>query len=350
MSAVPYFVIYALMGACALGVWAGGLWPLITPALVFGLIPLLDLAMGHDPSNPDDDQLEARRRNPLYDLSLRLWVPLQLVAIGAGLWRVAAGVSLLEGAVLAMALGTLTGAGGINIAHELVHRTRRLDRALAEILMGSVTYSWFCVEHVLGHHRRVATEADPATSRLGESFYRFLPRVLIGSAASAWALEAARCGRRGIGSLSLQDRRLRYLLTLGGIYLGLGLWGGWAAVGFFAAQSAVAIGLLEAINYVEHYGLRREISEAGRVERVAPHHSWNSTHRLTGWFLFNLPRHADHHAWASRPYWMLRSWEGAPQLPLGYASMVVLALVPPLWFRLMDPRVEAIRGRLVPQP
>jgi alkane 1-monooxygenase len=257
------------------------------------------------------------------------------------------GAPVLDIVLLAVGTGVLTVGGGINIAHELMHRSRPLDQALAEVLMTSVSYPWFCVEHVLGHHRNVATPADPATARPGESVYAFLPRTLVGGLRSAWALERDRVRRRKLAPFGPRDRRTRYgawLVLMYGTLAALG----WQAVLFFAVQSLVAVLLLEVTNYLEHYGLQRAPLPGGRFERVQPHHSWNSAHRLTGRFLFNLPRHADHHAWASRPYWQLRHWPDAPQLPAGYTTMLIVALVPPLWRAIMDPRVERVRQRPAP--
>jgi alkane 1-monooxygenase len=336
MKVLRYGVIYSLAAMFLITLALGGLWPLAVPAVVFGMIPLLDVWIGGD-----DTEQEAQ--TPLHNIGLWAWVPVQLALIAVTV-AVAAHRSPLEVVVMSAALGIVTGAGGINIAHELVHRKSNRDRALAEILMTSVSYNWWLVEHVLGHHRWVATPRDPATSRLGETVYTFVPRSVFGGFVSFFEIEREYAARRGIRWWSLADRRTRYAVTLVGTYAGLFAIGGWTAVGSFAIQSAVAVLLLEVINYVEHYGLVRAELEPGRYERVAPRHSWNSTQWLTNAFLFNLQRHADHHAFASRPYWELRPWPDAPQLPLGYASMVVVALVPPLWFRWMNPRVAEVRA------
>jgi alkane 1-monooxygenase len=203
--------------------------------------------------------------------------------------------------------------------------------------MTSVGYPHFCVEHVQGHHRRVATPDDPASARAGEGLYAFLCRCIPGSLASACALERARCGRHRIRWWSLRNRRLRWassLVLLPGAAIAVF---GWPGLAFLIGQGVVAVLMLEAINYIEHYGLRRRELAPGRWERVGPQHSWNSSHRVTGWYLFNLPRHADHHAAASRPYYRLRHLAESPQLPAGYAAMLLCAFVPPLWRRIMDP-------------
>lgn len=337
MKVLRYGVIYTLAMLFVLTAFAGSAWPLLVPVIVFGLIPVLDVWIGPDGA-------EQEPRTFLHDFALRIWVPLQLSLVVLSLWLLPQR-SPLEVLALAFSLGIVTGAGGINIAHELMHRKAKGDRALAEILMTSVTYPWFCVEHVLGHHRWVATPRDPATSRLGESVYAFLPRSILGGLVGFVQIEREYAGRRGIRWWSLSDRRMRYTLTSVAMYAAVLALGGWVAVGAFVIQSAVAVILLEVINYVEHYGLVRAELEPGRYERVAPKHSWNSTQWLTNAFLFNLQRHADHHAFASRPYWELRPWPEAPQLPRGYATMVVVAMVPPLWFRWMNPRVAAETAR-----
>jgi alkane 1-monooxygenase len=226
-----------------------------------------------------------------------------------------------------------------------MHRRARWARALAELLMTSVSYPHFCIEHVLGHHRHVATPRDPASARLGETVFAFYARCVVGSLCSAWSLERERLSRAGQRAGTLRDRRLRYGLLLAGAY-GLA---GWSAGGLgllvFAAQSVVGFSLLEVINYLEHYGLGRRELVPGHYERVRPEHSWNASQRLSNHYLFNLARHADHHANASRPYERLRHQDDAPQLPAGYATMLLLALVPPLWFRVMNPRVADWHAR-----
>ncbi|MEQ1567162.1 MAG: alkane 1-monooxygenase [Myxococcota bacterium] len=331
-----FALIYLVLGVFAAGMALGGLGPLLVPAVVFGLIPVADGWSGLDTGDPPG-------RRWLHDALLRLWVPLQLAAIAATVVyarSAPAGSALLA----AVALGICTGAGGITIAHELIHRKSKLDRALGEVLMTSVSYPWFCVEHVLGHHRWVATPRDPATSRLGESVYTFVPRSIVGGLVSFLAIERDYAGRRGIRWWSLRDRRTRYAVTTAATWAVITGVGGPTAAGVFAVQAVVAVVLLEVINYIEHYGLLRPTNAAGEVVRVGPEHSWNSNHALTAAFLFNLPRHADHHAYASRPFDELRAWPDAPELPAGYATMVMVALIPPLWFRTMDERVARTRA------
>jgi len=244
---------------------------------------------------------------------------------------------------ITISTGMATGVIGITFAHELIHRPGTWERALGEVLLASVSYSHFAIEHVYGHHRYVGTRRDPATSRFGETLYRFLPRTLTGSVKSAWELERARLLKRRRSMWSRRNRFLRYGLTQVVIYAGLALWLGRAAVIVFAGQALVAVMLLETINYIEHYGLERSELSPGRYEPVLARHSWNSSHRVSNWLLINLARHTDHHLVASKRYQLLGHLEDAPQLPAGYGTMIMVAMVPPLWHRLMDPRAARWR-------
>jgi len=242
---------------------------------------------------------------------------------------------------LGLGVGAVTGSQGITFAHELGHARSRLDRALGWALMGSVLYAHFMVEHYRGHHPRAATRDDPATARLGESLWRFLPRTLAGGFASAWRLEAQQLARlrRGWHRSALAWATLAQLALLGA----LTAFGGAAALLFWLVQAAYAVFLLEAINYVEHYGLERRVDAAGRPEPFGVQHAWNADHALTNGFIANLQRHSDHHLHAWKPYETLQALPG-PQLPTGYAGCLFLASVPPLWFRAMHPRLQALRA------
>lgn len=339
MKLAPFFIVYATAPALFAGIYFGG-WANVLPALVaFLLVPVADAMTEHNLWNPGE---EHEKKNPVRDfifgLPLYLWVPLQIFVL---VWAMseAGGRQGWNWIGLALSVGLFTGGIGITIAHELMHRKPWHERGLAEVLMLSVTYPHFCIEHVFGHHKHVATPLDAATSRLGESLYAFLPRVLVDSLRSSVELEKKRIKRAGISSFSLKNRLLRYTLLTALIYAGIGLAFGWKGVLFFVVQSAVAILLLETINYVEHYGLMRKEKSPGKYERVQPHHSWNANHRVSNYWLFNLQRHADHHAWASRPYHLLRTTEEGPQLPYGYPTMLLMALLPPVWKKVMDPLV-----------
>jgi alkane 1-monooxygenase len=344
MSPLRFGIHWIVPLAAALGILGGGAWLLVLPIVIFALVPLAD-ELSLDTENPDEAELARRAATHGFELWLLLWVPCQLALVAWGIFEVVhGGRSSAERVGIVVDLGLTCGGVGNTIAHELMHRPGRFHRALAELLMTVVSYPHFCIEHVLGHHRNVATDRDPATARLGENVYLYLPRTIAGGLASAFRLETARVARRG-RRLGLGDRRIRMPLLLVATYAGT-----WAAFGqggvlALAGVGAVATFLLEVINYVEHYGLVRRQLPGGDLERVSPAHSWNAAERVSSALLFELPRHADHHANASRPYWALRHFPEAPQLPAGYSAMLLCALVPPLWRRVMDPRVLAWRER-----
>jgi alkane 1-monooxygenase len=338
MAVLPYLFVYLLPPVTVLGLWLGEGWSFLGLAFAFGGIPIVDALLGLDTHNATEAEAQARAANPWFNVVVRAWLPVQLAVVGYAVWWASQGQSPLAWVGGGLSVGVTAGAAGINIAHELMHRRNRWDRAMAEVLMSTVTYTHFCVEHVFGHHKMVSTPADPAYARAGQTIFGFLPQTIVGSLRSAWRLETRRA-KRAKQAGTWRDRRVRYPLDMLAVYGLAFAVGGWTGVVFFAVQSLVAVLLLELINYIEHYGLARRELSPGRYEKVTPQHSWNSAHRLTKFFLFALPRHADHHANAARPYWELRHFDDAPQHPAGYATMVLLSLVPPLWFWVMDRRL-----------
>jgi alkane 1-monooxygenase len=246
--------------------------------------------------------------------------------------------------ILALLVGLYYGAVGIAIAHELMHRTWRVDRWLGDLLLCMVTYPHFAIEHVYGHHIKVATPDDPASARLGEPLYAFVPRSVIGGLHSAWIIEVRRLKARGYGWLTWRNRMLGYLVLVIGWYAAAWLIAGVYGVVAVVIQSAVAIFSLETINYMQHYGLRRKEIAPGRYERPDIQHSWNWETRFSGLYFLNLGRHSEHHRSAGRRFDALRVLDGQPRLPGGLLPMYLAAMVPPLWFAIMNPRVEALRS------
>ncbi len=351
MAALPFLIIYIVPASVVAGAFLGGAGTYLTPLLVFFLIPLADAVLGVDTRNPVPEATPNEGARGVYRAICRAAVPIQVGLVCVFAWVVSSrSLTPLEIVGLTLSVGITTGAMGITIAHELAHRANRLDRALADVLLLFVCYLHWGIEHVHGHHRNVATPLDPASARKGESVYRFWMRSVFGSLRSAYAIEATRIRRKRPGAprlgLMVQNRVVSFVacgaFLAGGFALALGPRG---AV-FFLAQSLVAITLLEIVNYVEHYGLQRRPLGDGRYERVTELHSWNASHRVTNYFLFNLQRHSDHHAYPQRPYETLRHFDESPQLPQGYAAMVLLALLPPVWRRVMDPRVAVHEVRL----
>ena len=318
---------------------AGGGWQWLPVAAVYVGVPIVDALARQNPLHPTAAEVIDLEHRLGFRLITWLWVPLHLALV---VWAVGVAVALPIGnawAGLVVSVGTMGGAIGITYAHELVHRSSRFERALGDVLLALVSYPHFATEHVHGHHRHVATPQDPATARLGESFFHFLPRTVFGSLTHAWTIACEQQSRRGRGAWHPANVMFRYVATMAVIYAGVGWYWGPRGLLFFILQGIVAFVLLEGINYVEHYGLMRAEESPGRFVRVSARHSWDSSHRVSNWLLINLARHADHHLSASRRYPALASRDLAPQLPAGYATMLLLALVPPLWRRVMDHRV-----------
>jgi alkane 1-monooxygenase len=278
---------------------------------------------------------------PLLAWLLRLYVPLQLALIASGM-AVAMRGDWLDVAALAYAIGFVAGAQGITYAHDLGHSRRRADRALAWVLMASVNYPQFMVEHYRGHHLRAATHDDPATARAGESLWRFLPRALHGNLANAWRLEARRAA--GKSSAWLRSPLLWATFFQAGMAGALAGAGQWKVLAFWLGQSVVAIWLLEAVNYIEHYGLTRRQQADGRPEPFGREHAWNADHLLSNSVLANLQRHSDHHMHAGKPYPALEALPG-PQLPTGYGGCLLLAAIPPVWFAVMGRRLPPVEAQ-----
>ncbi|MGA6209421.1 alkane 1-monooxygenase [Nocardia testacea] len=311
------------------------------PIVVLVIIPLLDVLVGDDGTNPRDEDYETLSNDRFYRWCTYLFLPFQLIGLTlAGYLWAGSELSVLDKIGLATTLGLVSGIG-INAAHELGHRVERLERWLAKIALAQSGYGHFFVEHNRGHHARVATPEDPASARLGESLWTFLPRSVLGGFRSAIALERERLQRAGSGWWSPRNHILQAWSMTVALFGALMLVFGWEILPYLLLQAALGAGLLETVNYIEHYGLLRERRANGRYRRCTPRDSWNSDRLVTNIFLFHLQRHSDHHANPGRRYQTLRSSDEAPQLPAGYAAMVVLAVVPPLWRRVMDKRVLA---------
>jgi alkane 1-monooxygenase len=323
------FMAWGLVALTGLGVfWFWG------PLFIFGVMPILDTIIGKDSSNPPDSVVKYLEQDRYYRLCTYAFIPLQFVALAGGAALLAGNdLGVVEKLGLALTLGCVNGIG-INTAHELGHKRASLERWLSKIALAPTGYGHFYVEHNRGHHVRVATPEDPASSRMGESFYRFWPRTVSGSLRSSWELEAQRLKRDGVRWLSPRNDMLN----------------AWAmTVVLFAAlvvQAVVGFSLLEVVNYLEHYGLLRVRRDdgTGRYERTQPWHSWNSDNVSSNVLLYHLQRHSDHHAHPTRRFQALRHFDEAPELPSGYATMILLAVIPPLWRRVMDPRVVAHYG------
>jgi alkane 1-monooxygenase len=339
--ALPLIGLGSVLGAVAGGpAWL--LW--LLPLVFYGVVPFLDWFIGEDRVNAPESAVPGLDQDPWYRRIVYLYIPTQVLLTIVGAWFAVqgtlAGWELLG---LVLTVGMINGVG-INTAHELGHKTNSLERWLAKITLAPVAYGHFFIEHNKGHHKNVATPEDPASSRMGETFWAFLPRTIVGSVKSAWDIEAERLKRLGKPVLSIENENLQSWAMTVAMFGALTAWlGPWALV-FLVAQAIYGFCLLEVVNYLEHYGLVRQKLADGRYERCQPRHSWNSNHVVTNLLLYQLQRHSDHHANPTRRYQALRHFDDSPQLPSGYAGMILIAYFPFLWFRQMDPLVVAHHG------
>ncbi len=311
------------------------------PLFVYGVIPLIDLVAGTDPNNPPDEVIERLENDRYYRWVTYAFIPMQYLALVWTAWLLSQPqYGVVDKIGMALTIGMVAGIG-INTAHELGHKKDKHERWFARICLAQTAYGHFYIEHNRGHHVRVATPEDPASSRLGENVWTFLPRTVWGSLSSAWRLEKKRFGRRQQTPWTIKNDILNAWAMTVVLWGALMLAFGAGIFPYLVLQAVVGIYLLEAVNYLEHYGMRRQKLESGRYERVNPSHSWNSNNIGTNVLLYHLQRHSDHHANPTRRYQALRDFPEAPVLPTGYAGMIVLTWVPAIWRRVMDQRVLA---------
>lgn len=322
--------------------WAVWLW--IGPIVILGIVPLIDLLTGRDTSNPPADIIEQLENDRYYRWLTYLFLPLQYAGFVTAFFVIARwDLSVAEKIGLAISVGMIGGIG-INTAHELGHKKESYERWLSKVALAQSFYGHFFIEHNRGHHVRVATPEDPASSRVGENFYQFWPRTVFGSLKSAWNLEKNRIGRRNRHPYRISNDTINSWLMSLALWAVMVAWLGIQILPYLLIQMFIAITLLEAVNYLEHYGMLRQKVMHGdreRYERVDPSHSWNSDNIATNILLYHLQRHSDHHAQPTRRYQALLSYKESPVLPTGYSGMILLALFPFAWRRVMDPKVLA---------
>ncbi|SFD73398.1 alkane 1-monooxygenase [Roseivivax sediminis] len=350
-AALPFWMSLLLLPALWLGAALGGLWVLLPPLMAWYLFSALDAALGLNTDNADPSIEESQLF--WYRLVTLVWVPAQAASLFALLWYVprAGHLDTAEAIGVFFGMGVLSGTIGINYAHELMHQRNAWERRLGDLLLAMVLYSHFRSEHLLVHHRYVGTPRDPVTARYNEGFHRFYPRVLRQSLTSAFKAERDMLARRGLPWTHRRNPFWVYWTLQGGCLLAAAALGGWAGLGLFLVQAGVAIWQLELVNYIEHYGLTRKHLGDGKYEHVKPRHSWNAAYTASNWLLINLQRHSDHHYKPDRRFPLLQNYseEEAPQLPYGYPLMTMAAMIPPLWRRVMNPRVRAWRRTFYPE-
>ncbi len=344
--AVPVIGIGALLAYRAAPKKLRGLaW--VGPIVIHAIIPLFDRIIGADTNNPPEEIIAKLEKDPYYATVVKAFIPLQYVVLFLGAYLYTRKTTPIADKLgIALSIGAMNGIA-INTAHELSHKSNKLDQFLSHLALAPTAYGHFRVEHPYGHHKRVATPEDPASSKMGETFWQFFPRSVIGSFKSAIQIEKTRLARRGKGFWTLENELLQGWAMSASLYTTMIAIFGRKVIPFIGIQAVYGFSLLEVINYVEHYGLLRQKKENGQYERTMPEHSWNSNNIVTNLFLYQLQRHSDHHAHPTRSFQALRHFEKAPQLPSGYASMLLPAYIPSVWFKMMDKRVvEHYKGDL----
>lgn len=350
------FPVIVLPVIVAVPILVGGWWSFFTVLFAFGFIPFVELFISGSTDNLTKEEEQVERKKRYYDYLLYLMVPTQFALVLLYCWKVsAANLLWYEYVGLTFALGVACGVIGINLGHELGHRAKTYEQNLAKALLLTSMYMHFFIEHNRGHHKHIATPLDPATARVNEPIYKFYWRSVKDSWLSAWELERDRLRKLSMPFFSWENHMIRYQVYQLGfvafIFIAFSLIGGHgllsgmiATLGFLGAAT-IGFLLLETVNYIEHYGLMRKEISPGRYEKVKPHHSWNSNHTLGRLLLFELTRHSDHHYNAGRKYQILRHFDDAPQMPTGYPGMMIAALIPPLWFKIMNRELEKHKER-----
>jgi alkane 1-monooxygenase len=335
MRALRYALPFLFLVTIPLGFALGGAWSFLTVAA----LPLV--ICGFDGVLGADAEAEESEGGLSYRLLVWLYIPLQVaMTVWAAIEVGRPGVGLIEAVGLTVSTGLTAGIFGMLAAHEMVHSQDARERALGLTQLASTGYMHFRIAHIHGHHVRGATPEDPASARRGESVYAFVLRSAAGQASEAWRFEAARLRRQGRSVVGLGNRMLLYAVVEALIVTGIGLFS-LQSLAFWLCQSILAVFMLELFNYIAHYGLQRRSRPSGGYERIEARHSWNSSRRMNNWSLFNMGRHSDHHRAPARVYQALRPEADEPELPTGYGGAILMALVPPLWRGVMDPRVDA---------
>lgn len=346
MRDFKYLIAYIIPIAVGLSFYLGGIWSFLGLFIAFFIIPLIELFYKGTTENLEIEEEDTQLKKRFFDFVLYLNVPIiwglliyyfHTISQGGHTWWELVGMTTT--------IGILLGGNGINIAHELNHRETWHEKLFAKMLLLPSFYLHFVIEHNYGHHKWISTDKDPASSRLNESIYAFFFRSTFMGYASAWNISGELTSKKGHAAFHPIHNPMFAYTLLQLIYIGTIVYiFGLAMLPFIIISGIIGFSLLEAVNYIEHYGLRRKKLPSGRYEAVQPHHSWNSNHELGRIFLYELTRHSDHHFKANRKYQILRHFDNTPQLPLGYPGSIIIAMFPPLWFAYMNPKVEKVRA------
>lgn len=340
---LKYLLAYSAPALAYLAFHSHG-WLTYAPVIeAFVLIPLVEVFLKPTGRNLSEIEEEMIKDDPIYDLMIYLMVPITyFLAYDFCMAIQEPGLTLSEKIGRVASMGMICGTLGINVGHELGHRKKPFEKILAKMLLLSSFYMHFYIEHNRGHHRNVSTPEDPASARKGQTVFTFWVRSILYSYRSAWQLEFDRMKKLGRPMWSLTNEMVVFHIIQAIVIWGIAGYFGAAVLGYYILAALMGVLLLETVNYIEHYGLSRKLIAEGRYERVMPHHSWNSNHPVGRLMLFELSRHSDHHYLSHQKYQVLKNHEEAPAMPTGYPGMMVLALIPPLWFRVMHARMKKL--------
>jgi alkane 1-monooxygenase len=340
MKDLKYLVAYSIPVVAIIGLNLRGTWSFLTPLFAFVLVPIIETALPVNATNLSEEESKTKGSNLLFDILLYLNIPLVFGLIGWFLWSIPrADYQIYELIGLAFSVSIAMSSNGINVAHELGHRKTPWERTLGKLLLIPSLNMHFYIEHNFGHHLHAATAEDPASARYNQSVYAFWFTSNIGQYRKAWKIQKDLLRRGGQGFFSTKNDMLWYTLIQSGYLLSIFLLFGPLAMFIATGMAISALLMLETINYIEHYGLRRNKTKGGRYERVQEIHSWNSNHVLGRIMLYELTRHSDHHYKAHKKYQLLDYHSVSPQMPYGYPTSMVLSLLPPLWFGIMNKRI-----------
>lgn len=340
ISKFKYFAAYLSPLVVFISLYLGGYFSYFALIFLFGFLPFLELFLNPTKENFSEAEEEIVKYDQWYDFVIYSMLPIQYALLGYFLYQIGdSSLMVYEKVGMTLAYGMAAGVLGINVAHELGHRNSKYEQFMSKLLLLTSLYMHFFIEHNRGHHKHVSTDNDPASSRWGEWVYFFWFRSSIGGWLSAWQLEADRLKRQQKAVLSIHNEMIIYQLIQAALLLLIFFSLGGVVVLCFIGGATVGFLLLETVNYIEHYGLRRK-KKGSYYERTLPIHSWNSNHPIGRLLLFELSRHSDHHFIANRKYQTLRHFDESPQMPTGYPGMMLLSLIPPLWFWVMHQKIE----------
>ena len=347
-SSLGYLLAFVIPFIVIISINLGGYYFFLPTILVFIGLPILDYLVGTDSSNIDKEFVNQYLHNHYFKFITFAWVLVQTgVFIYICYFITVNQLSKFEWIGITLSTMIINGGIGITVAHELGHKKNNLERILGKFLLVQVCYGHFYIEHNRGHHVYVSTPSDPSSAKKNQSLYAFLPQAIFGGIKSAWHLECQRLAIKKQAVFSIHNEAIRLwiwslllLITITGvssIYIG---YFNYSILLYIITSSLLSILILEGVNYIEHYGIERKLLPDGKYEKVNPTHSWNTNHIISNFLLFQLQRHSDHHMTASKPYQLLNQYEDSPQLPNGYPGMILLALIPSLWFKLMNSKLN----------